>query len=54
LRYNSEPDQPDTDGDGLKDGVEVNERGTFPDKFDSDGDGVNDFIDAAPLDPNRQ
>jgi outer membrane protein OmpA-like peptidoglycan-associated protein len=33
---------PDTDGDGLKDGEEVNTHSTNPLKADTDGDGLND------------
>lgn len=33
----------DTDGDGLKDGLEVNTHGTNPSVSDSDDDGLNDY-----------
>ncbi len=46
------PDDPDTDGDELPDGMEVNELGTDPLLPDSDGDGANDGAElAAQTDP---
>lgn len=36
------PFSPDTDGDGLEDGQEVNNYGTNPTKTDTDGDGIED------------
>ena len=39
----TDPRNPDTDGDGLKDGEEVNTYGTNPLKADSDDDGLNDY-----------
>ncbi|MDZ4197731.1 MAG: hypothetical protein U1E27_00435, partial [Kiritimatiellia bacterium] len=36
------PENPDTDGDGLEDGAEVNTHGTNPLNPDTDGDGVSD------------
>lgn len=41
----------DTDGDGLRDGDEVDVYGTSPILADTDGDGVDDGRDAFPLDP---
>lgn len=38
----TDPDDPDTDGDGLEDGEEVNEWNTDPLDPDSDDDGLND------------
>ena len=38
----SDPNDPDTDGDGLNDGDEVNVHSTNPNLADSDGDGAND------------
>ncbi len=38
----TDPKNPDTDGDGLKDGEEVNKYKTDPLKADTDGDGLND------------
>jgi hypothetical protein len=38
----TDPLNPDTDGDGLNDGDEVNTHGTDPLKADTDGDGIND------------
>jgi len=38
----TDPNHPDTDQDGLKDGQEVNEYGTNPKNKDSDGDNLSD------------
>ena len=38
----TDPRNPDTDGDGLSDGQEVNARGTSPTNPDTDGDGLKD------------
>jgi hypothetical protein len=50
------PFNADSDGDGLKDGREVNEVGTNPLLFDTDGDQVSDGLELVagsnPLDPN--
>ncbi len=48
----TDPDNPDTDGDGVPDGEEV-EDGTNPRNPDTDGDGVPDGQDEFPLDPTR-
>ncbi len=40
---------PDTDGDTLKDGVEVDQLGTDPLNPDTDGDGLRDDEDSEPL-----
>lgn len=48
--YGTEPCNPDTDGDGLNDGEEV-DIGTNPLDSDTDDDGVPDGEDPAPLDP---
>lgn len=45
---NPSTNSPDTDGDGLHDGLEK-ELATDPQKTDTDGDGVSDLQDAAPL-----
>lgn len=37
------PDNPDTDGDGLNDGEEINKYSSNPLKTDTDGDGLNDY-----------
>jgi len=42
LELGTDPDNPDTDGDGFKDGEEVNQYKTSPFKADTDGDGLND------------
>ncbi len=41
-QWNTDPNRPDTDGDGLIDGVEVNQYRSNPLQVDSDGDGMND------------
>jgi hypothetical protein len=41
--FYSNPNNPDTDGDGLTDGQEVNIYHTFPDVADSDQDGLSDY-----------
>ena len=38
----TDPENPDTDGDGLTDGQEVNQHGTDPVDQDTDGDGLSD------------
>ncbi|WP_160134359.1 helix-turn-helix transcriptional regulator [Halococcus salsus] len=40
-KYGSDPQNPDSDGDGIRDGVEI-QRGTDPTRADSDGDGLSD------------
>jgi len=45
--------KPDTDGDNLNDGEEINVYDTVPVKPDTDDDGVNDKDDILPLDPSR-
>jgi hypothetical protein len=50
----SDPDVPDTDGDGLDDGAEVNTYATSPVLRDSDGDGFGDGVEQqAGTDPNN-
>jgi hypothetical protein len=39
---------PDSDGDGLLDGAEVNLHGSDPLRFDTDGDGLGDYEEAGP------
>ena len=41
-RLGTDPQNPDTDGDGLKDGEEVNRYKTNPLQADTDGDGLSD------------
>jgi len=41
-KYGTDPEKPDTDNDGLKDGDEVKIYGTSPVDFDTDGDGIGD------------
>lgn len=45
-QYQTDPQNPDTDGDGLKDGLEV-QSGTNPTNRDTDGDGTADGIEDA-------
>ncbi|MCK7516730.1 MAG: hypothetical protein MZV64_02885 [Ignavibacteriales bacterium] len=53
--YKTNPVNPDTDSDGLKDGEEINMYRTDPLKADTDGGTVNDFIEVSrgtnPLNP---
>jgi hypothetical protein len=50
----TDPSERDTDGDGLKDGREVNKWETDPTEPDTDGDGIRDgketFMDTSPTD----
>jgi hypothetical protein len=50
----TDPNDPDTDGDSIDDGAEVNTYGTDPLQTDSDGDGLDDYseIDTYGTDPN--
>ena len=52
----TDPNNPDTDGDGLKDGDEVNKYGTNPLNPDTDGDGLRDGreveLGTDPLNPD--
>jgi hypothetical protein len=45
--HNADPDNSDTDGDGLNDGDEVNVHLTNPARADSDGDGLSDSEELA-------
>jgi hypothetical protein len=45
FQLGTDPLGPDTDGDGLLDGEEVQEHGTDPLLFDTDGDGVSDGLE---------
>jgi len=55
FQLGTDPHNPDTDGDGLKDGDEVNLYHTNPLVADTDGDGIPDGVEIAtatdPLDP---
>ncbi len=49
----TDPTNPDSDGDGLSDGAEVDEHGTDPLAADSDSDGMDDGFEIAQgFDPN--
>jgi hypothetical protein len=52
----TDPNNPDSDGDGLNDGDEVNKYHTNPLLADTDGDGIPDGVEiqtgSNPLDPN--
>ncbi|MBS4926563.1 MAG: hypothetical protein KHZ92_11570, partial [Ruminococcus bicirculans] len=52
----TEPYNEDTDGDGLKDGEEINTYGTDPLKVDTDDDGLDDgdeiYFETDPLNPD--
>jgi outer membrane protein OmpA-like peptidoglycan-associated protein len=52
-KIGTDPDNADTDGDGLKDGDEVNSLKTDPLKADTDGDGLNDYseLNTSSTDP---
>jgi thiol-disulfide isomerase/thioredoxin len=53
--WGTDPDNDDTDGDGLSDGEEVHDYGTDPTQADSDGDGLSDGeeIEETETDPNN-
>ncbi|MAS35160.1 MAG: hypothetical protein CL610_14205 [Anaerolineaceae bacterium] len=56
-RLGTDPFNPDTDGDGLLDGEEVNIHGTDPKKRDTDGDTLDDGTEVdtgclSPINPN--
>ncbi len=55
LIIGTDPENPDTDGDGLTDGAEMLEYGTDPLKRDSDGDFLSDWDEVMTYrtDPNR-
>ncbi len=46
-RLGTDPRRPDTDGDGLTDGMEVNQYSSNPLQPDSDGDGMDDGAEVA-------
>ncbi len=50
--YGTDPNNPDTDGDGLSDLVEVKFWGTDPLAADTDGDGCGDAREASSVDAN--
>lgn len=53
--HSTDPMNPDTDGDGLSDGDEVNKYGTDPLNPDTDGDGYSDGLEIAMgTDPNAE
>lgn len=48
----TDPNNPDTDGDGLNDGEEVNKYNTNPLNIDSDGDVLNDYNEIMSFNTN--
>jgi eukaryotic-like serine/threonine-protein kinase len=56
LALGSDPNNPDTDGDGLSDGREINETGTDPKNKDTDGDTLLDGaeVDQIGTSPNNK
>ncbi len=57
IAHGTDPLDPDTDGDGIPDGMEVAVYGTDPLKRDTDGDGADDWYEiyaafTDPLDPD--
>lgn len=48
----TDPNNPDTDGEGLKDGEEVNGYKTNPLKADTDEDGLNDYVEVNQYNTN--
>lgn len=51
--YGTDPANPDTDTDGIRDGDEIYKSNTDPKNHDTDGDGASDNADIDPKDPNR-
>ena len=55
-QYGTDPNKPDTDGDGLLDGDEINKYHTKPLISDSDGDGIPDGVEITtgtdPMNPS--
>ena len=49
----TDPSNPDTDGDGLLDGAEVNVHGTNPLVLDTDGDGLTDAVEVQGANPTN-
>lgn len=51
----TDPQNPDSDNDGLKDGAEVNENKTNPRQADTDGDGLSDGqeVNTSKTDPTK-
>lgn len=54
-RYNTNPSELDTDGDGLSDGDELNTHGTNPNSIDTNGNGLPDGFEVlyGPLNPDQ-
>jgi hypothetical protein len=51
--FGTNPENPDTDNDGIPDGAEILKYKTDPNNPDSDNDGYNDGIDKYPLDSSQ-
>ena len=51
-KHDTNPDNPDTDSDGLTDGDEVNVYNTNPNNYDTDGDGLTDGDEVNVYDTN--
>ncbi len=51
--WGTDPANPDTDTDGLRDGDEIYGSNTDPKNDDTDGDGFSDNADIDPKDPKR-
>ena len=47
--YGTDPDDPDSDGDSINDGAEVNLYGTDPLDPDTDNDGLDDYVEVNVL-----
>jgi hypothetical protein len=52
-QHNTDPNNNDTDNDGLNDGLEINIMGTNASNPDTDSASYNDKVDKYPLDPTK-
>ena len=53
IKHQTDPLDPDSDDDGLKDGAEVNTHKTDPNKIDTDRDWASDGLEVNPLQQSR-